>query len=84
MAKQVVKERWDVKESNCLKGVSGKVIVDEKRIKHFGKEYMEKLMKRMNGIIENRLELKDRPADCTRNDEVAAVLKKMKRQACQG
>jgi len=32
MAKQMVKERQDITGSNCLKGVSGKVIVDEKRI----------------------------------------------------
>jgi len=30
IAKQMVKERQDIIESNCLKGVSGKVIVDEK------------------------------------------------------
>ena len=29
--------------SNCLKGVSGKVTVDEKGIKDSWKEYMEKL-----------------------------------------
>jgi len=33
MAKQMVKERQDITVSNCLKGVSGKVIVDEKGIK---------------------------------------------------
>ena len=33
MAKQMVKERQDITGSNCLKGVSGKVIVDEKGIK---------------------------------------------------
>jgi len=30
MTKQMVKERQDVTGLNCLKGVSGKVIVDEK------------------------------------------------------
>jgi len=44
MAKQMVKERQDITGSNCLKEVSGKVIVDEKRIKDSWKEYMEKLM----------------------------------------
>jgi len=44
MAKQMVKERQDITGSNCLKGVSGKVIVDEKGIKDTRKEYMEKLM----------------------------------------
>jgi len=34
--------------SNCLKGVSGKVIVDEKGIKGSCKEYMEKLMNEEN------------------------------------
>jgi len=34
--------------SNCLKGVSGKVIVDEKGIKDSWKEYMEKMMNEEN------------------------------------
>ena len=42
MAKQMVKERQDITGSNCLKGVSGKVIVDEKGIKDSCKEYMGK------------------------------------------
>ena len=33
MAKQKVKQRQDITGSNCLKGVSGKMIVDEKGIK---------------------------------------------------
>jgi len=33
MANQMVKERQDITGSNCLKGVSGKVIVDEKGIR---------------------------------------------------
>jgi len=41
MAKQMVKERQDITGSNCLKGVSGKVIVDEKGIKHSWKKYMK-------------------------------------------
>jgi len=32
MAKQMVKERWDITGSNCLKGLSDEVIVDEKGI----------------------------------------------------
>jgi len=44
VAKQMVKERRDITGSNSLKGVSGKVIVDEKGIKDSWKEYMEKLM----------------------------------------
>ena len=32
-AKQMAKERQDLTESNCLKGVSGKVIVGEKGTK---------------------------------------------------
>jgi len=40
----MVKERRDITGSNSLKGVSGKVIVDEKGIKDSWKEYMEKLM----------------------------------------
>jgi len=48
----MAKEKHDIAGSNCLKGVSGKVIVDEKGIKDSWKECMEKLM---NGIIEYRL-----------------------------
>ena len=33
IAKQMVKERQDIIGPNCLKGLSGKVIVDEKGIK---------------------------------------------------
>jgi len=33
IAKQMVKERPDIMGSNCLKGVLGKVVVDEKGIK---------------------------------------------------
>jgi len=38
----MVKERQDIMGSNCLKGVSGKVIVDDKGIKDSRKKYMEK------------------------------------------
>jgi len=44
MAKQMVKERQDITGLNCIKGASGKVIVDGKGIKDSWKEYMEKLM----------------------------------------
>jgi len=44
MAKQMVKERQDITGSNCVKGVSGKVIVDETGITYSWKENMEKLM----------------------------------------
>jgi len=40
----MVKERQDITGSNYLKGVSSRVIVDEKGIKDSWKEYMEKLM----------------------------------------
>ena len=40
MAKQMVKERQDITGSNCLKGVSGKVIVAEKGSKDAWKEYI--------------------------------------------
>ena len=33
MAKQMVKERQDITGLNCIKGASGKVIVDDKGIK---------------------------------------------------
>ena len=58
MAKQMVKERQDINGLNCIKGASGKVIVDDKRIKDSWKEYMEKLMKRMNGTISYQLRLR--------------------------
>jgi len=39
MAKQMVKERHDITRLNCIKGASGKVIVDDKGIKDSWKEY---------------------------------------------
>jgi len=33
MAKQMVKERQDITGLNCIKGASGKVVVDDKRIR---------------------------------------------------
>jgi len=48
MAKQMVRERPDTTGSNCIKGASGKVIVDGKGIKDSWKEYMEKLMNEEN------------------------------------
>ena len=44
MAKQMAKERQVITGSNRLKGVSAKVIVDEKGVKDSWKEYIEKLM----------------------------------------
>jgi len=59
MAKQTVKERQDITGLKCIKGASGKVIVDEKGIKDSWKEYMEKLInERMNGTIRYRLGLR--------------------------
>jgi len=40
---KVYGKRNDITGSNCLKGVLGKVIVDEKGIKDSWNEYMEKL-----------------------------------------
>jgi len=48
IAKQMPKELQDITGSNCLTGVSGKVILDDKGIKDSWKEYMEKLMKEEN------------------------------------
>ena len=48
MAKQMVKERQDITGLNCIKGASGKVIVDDKGIKDSWKEYMEKLINEEN------------------------------------
>jgi len=44
----MVKERQDITGSNCLEGVSVKMIVGEKGIKDSWKEYMEKLMNEEN------------------------------------
>jgi len=76
----MVKERQDITGSNCLKGVSDKVTVDEKRIKDLWKEYMEKLMNEENEC-DHRISagVKEGPAVCIRINEVAAALKKMKR-----
>jgi len=60
----MAKERQDIMGSNCLKGVSGKVIVDEKGIKDSWKEYMEKLVNKENELdqtISSRV--KEGPAD---------------------
>jgi len=77
MAKEIGEERQDITGSSCLKGVSGKVIVDKKGIKDSWKEYMEKLMNEENewdhGIS---AEVKEGPADCIRIGEVVAALKK--------
>ena len=85
MAKQMVKERQDIIGSNCLKGVSGKVTVNEKGIKDSWKEYMGKLMNEENKW-DHRIsaKVKEGPADCIRIGEVAAALKKMKRHKAPG
>jgi len=71
--------------SNCLKGVSGRVIVDEKGIKDSSKKYMEKLMNEENELDHRILAgVKEGPADCIRIDEVAAALKQMKTHKAQG
>jgi len=75
------KERQDITGSNCLKGVSGKVIVDEKEIKDSSTEYMEKLMNEENEWDHRILaRIKEGPAGCIRINEVAAALKKMKKR----
>jgi len=85
IAKQMVKERHDITGSNCLKGVLGKVIVDEKGIKYSWKEYMEKLMNEENEWDHRiRARVKEGPADCIRIDEVGAALKNMKRHKAPG
>ena len=76
----MVKERQDITGSNCLKGVSGKVIVGEKGMKDSLKEYMEKLMNEENELDHRILaRVKEGPADCIRFDEVAPAYKRMKR-----
>jgi len=58
--------------SNCLKKVSGKVIVDEKSIKDFWKEYTVKLMneQKINRMTKYQLELK-------KNQQTASGLMKL-------
>jgi len=72
MAKQMVKERQDITGLNCIKGASGKVIVDDKGIKDSWKEYTEKQMNEENEW------------DHKISAEVRAVLKKMKRHKAPG
>ena len=74
MAKQMVKERQDITGLNCIKGASGKVIIDDKGIKDSWKEYMEKLMNEENECYRKlSAEVKEGPADCIRMDEVRAA-----------
>jgi len=67
------------KIDSCLKGVLGKVILDKKWIKDTWKKYMEKLMNEQIEL-DHRISagVKEGPADYTRIDEVAAVLKNIK------
>jgi len=80
MAKQMVKEKQAITGLNCIKGVSGKVIVDDKAIKDSWKEYMEKLMNEENEWDHKiSAEVKEGLTDCIRMAEVRAVLKKTKK-----
>ena len=75
MAMQMVKERQDITGLNCIKGVSGKVIVDDTAIKDSWKEYMEKLMNEENEWDHKiSAEVKEGLTDCIRMAEVRAVL----------
>jgi len=78
--KQMVNERQDIIGSNCLKRVSNKVTVAEKRTKDLLKEYMGKLMNEENEW-DHRISagVKEGSADCIRIDEVAAALNMMKK-----
>ena len=82
MAKQMVKERRDITGLNCIKGASGKVIVDDKGIKDSWKEYMMNEENEWDHKIP--AEVQQGPADCIRMAEVRAVLKKMKRHKAPG
>jgi len=82
MAKQMVKERWDITGLNCIKGASGKVIVDDKGIKDSWKEYMMNEENEWDHKIP--AEVQQGPADYIRMAEVRAVLKKMKRHKAPG
>jgi len=59
---------------NCVKGVSAKVITDEKKIKDSCKEYMEKLTNEQTEW-DHRISatVKEGPAECIRMHEVAAA-----------
>jgi len=71
MTKQMVKERLDITGLNCIKGASGKVILDDKCIKDSWKEYMEKLMNEENEWDHKiSAEVKEGPADCIRMDNI--------------
>jgi len=67
--------------SDCLKGVLGKVIVDEKGIQNSWKEYMEKLMNEENEW-DHRISA-GVPADASGLMKLLWHLKKMKRQKPQ-
>jgi len=85
MAKQMGIERHDITGLNCIKGASGKVIVDDKGSKDSWKEYVEKLMNEENEWNHKiSAEDKEGPANCIRIAEVRAVLKKMKRHKAPG
>jgi len=60
-------------QSDCLKGVLGKMIVHEKGIRDSWKEYMEKLMNE-ESEYDHRMSagVKEGPADFIRINEVAA------------
>jgi len=86
MVKQMVRERHDITGSNCPKGVSGKVIVDEKgTIKDSWKEYIEKLMNEENEW-HHRISagIKEGPSDYVKISEVAAALTKMEKHKAPG
>jgi len=75
----MVKERQDITGLNCIKGTSGKVIVDDKGIKDSWKKYMEKLMNEENEWnYKFSAEIKEEPADCIRANEMRAALKMKK------
>jgi len=75
----------DITSLNCIKGASGKVIVDDKGIEDSWEEYMEKLMNEENEW-DHKISagVEEGPADCIRIAEVTAVLKKMKRHKAPG
>ena len=84
IAKQMA-ERKDIMGLNCLKGVSDKMIVDEKGIKDMWKEYIEKVMNEENEWDHRILAgVKEQPAQYITIDEVAAAVKKMERHNAAG
>ena len=85
IAGRVVGEGQDTAGSGCLKGMSGRVIVDEKKIRDSWRECVGRLVSEGSewdrGVSARVGEV---PADCIRVSEVASALKEMKGHEAPG